>query len=237
MFDTHGSNFDTLLAVYTGSSVGSLTLVASNDDENPPTIVSSKVTFTAQAGTAYQIAVDGFAGDSGTIVLNWAPVASLQFSVATYSVNENGGSATVTVTRTGGSAGAVGVTVATSNGTATAGADYTATTQTVTWANGDTSNKSVSIPILDDSVIEGNETVNLTLSNPTGGATLGSPGTAVLTIIDNDSATGNDNFANRISLSGTSGQITGTNVGATKDRKSTRLNSSHSRASRMPSSA
>ena len=85
-------------------------------------------------------------------------------------------------------AGAVGVTFATSNGTATAPSDYTAVTQTVSFANGDTANKTVSIPIIDDTVVEGNETVNLALSNPTGGATLGSPSTAVLTIIDNDTA-------------------------------------------------
>ncbi len=58
-----------------------------------------------------------------------APPGTLQLSAATYSVAENGGSATITVTRTGGSAGAVGVTLATSNGTATAPADYTAVTR------------------------------------------------------------------------------------------------------------
>ena len=111
---------------------------------------------------------------------------TLQFSSATYNVNENGSSATITITRTGGSAGSVGAHFATSNGTATAGSDYTAVTQTVLFANGDATNKTVTIPILDDMLVEGNETVNLTLSSPTGGATLGSPATAVLTIIDND---------------------------------------------------
>ena len=117
-----------------------------------------------------------------------APAGTLQFSAATYSVAENGGNATITVTRTGGSAGAVGVSFATSNGTATAGQDYTATSQTVSFGNGDTANKTVSIPILDDTAVEGNETVNLALTAPTGGATLGSPSTAVLTITDNDAA-------------------------------------------------
>jgi Calx-beta domain len=113
---------------------------------------------------------------------------ALQFSTATYSVAENGGNATVTITRTGGSTGAVGVTVATSNGTATAPSDYTAVTQTVSFANGDTANKTVSIPIVDDTVVEGSETLNVALSSPTGGATLGSTITAAVTVTDNDVA-------------------------------------------------
>ena len=117
-----------------------------------------------------------------------AQPGTLQLSAATYSVAENGGSATITVTRAGGSAGAVGVTVATSNGTATTPADYTAVSQTVSFAAGDTANKTVSIPIADDALVEGNETVNVTVSAPTGGATLGTPSTAVLTITDNDVA-------------------------------------------------
>ena len=115
-----------------------------------------------------------------------ASPGSLQFSAATYNVAENGGSATITITRTGGSAGAVGVTLTTSNGTATSTADYTSVSQTVSFAAGDTANKTVSIPIVDDQLIEGNETVNVTVSAPTGGATLGTPSTAVLTITDND---------------------------------------------------
>ena len=66
---TTGSSFDTLLAVYTGSSVSALSLVASNDDESPE-VFTSRLTFSAQAGTAYQIAVDGWGGASGSIVLN-----------------------------------------------------------------------------------------------------------------------------------------------------------------------
>ena len=66
------------------------------------------------------------------------------------------------------------------------GADYTAVSQTVSFADGDTANKTVNIPILNDVLVEGNETVNVTLSSPTGGATLGSPSTATLTITDDD---------------------------------------------------
>ena len=84
-----------------------------------------------------------------------APPGTLQLSAATYSVAESGGTATITITRTGGSGGAVGVTLTTSNGTATAPADYTAVTQTVSFAAGDTANKTVTIPIVEDALVEG----------------------------------------------------------------------------------
>src|SRR6185369_13369771 len=73
--DTVGSNFDTLLAVYRGTSVTALTAVASNDD-----IVSgnlqSRVTFTPVAGTTYRIAVDGYGGASGSVVLTLSQIPS-----------------------------------------------------------------------------------------------------------------------------------------------------------------
>ena len=87
--------------------------------------------------------------------------------------------------RVNGSDGAVSVEYATSNGTATAGQDYTGTSGTLNFANGETS-KTFLNSVTDDTLDEPDETVNLTLSNPTGGATLGTPSAAVLTIADND---------------------------------------------------
>jgi hypothetical protein len=78
--DTIGSTFDTVLAVYTGSSVGSLTTIAS--DAGSPGNGASRVTFTATSGTTYRIAVDGFNDAMGNLVLNWfqptAPIFVLQ---------------------------------------------------------------------------------------------------------------------------------------------------------------
>src|SRR5262249_13019375 len=54
---TDGSDFDTLLAVYSGSAVYALSVVASNDDHS--VLTSSRVRFQAISGTQYQIAVDG----------------------------------------------------------------------------------------------------------------------------------------------------------------------------------
>ena len=75
-FDTIGSPFNTLLAVYTGSSVNSATLVASNDDIDAGANLQSRVTFNAVGLTMYHIAVDGFNGDSGNAMLNWSLTAA-----------------------------------------------------------------------------------------------------------------------------------------------------------------
>ena len=64
---TQGSDFDTLLAVYIGSSLPALNHVASNDDASLD--LSSRVTFNAIAGQTYQIAVDGHGGAAGNIAL------------------------------------------------------------------------------------------------------------------------------------------------------------------------
>ena len=117
---------------------------------------------------------------TGTIV-NDDSSGKLQFSSQTYSATEDAGSIDITVSRVDGATGNVTVDYATSNGTATAGSDYTTASGTLTFLQGETS-KTFSIPILNDNVFEPDETVNLTLSNATGGVTLGTPSTATLTI-------------------------------------------------------
>jgi subtilisin len=132
--------------------------------------------------------VGGLLGSQSTATLTVNDddaAGTVQFSLPTYTVSESGRRATITVTRTGGSASGVGVSYATSNGTATAGSDYTATAGTLTFAVNQTT-KTFTVPVTNDTTVEGNETINLTLSNPTGGAALGAQNTAELTISDND---------------------------------------------------
>jgi hypothetical protein len=111
---------------------------------------------------------------------------SLQLSAASYSVNESSGNLVTTVTRIGGASGVVGATLTMTAGTALAGSDYIATSSTVSFGSGDAASRIVSIPILNDNVAEFAESFTVTLSAPTGGATLGAPIAASASIQDND---------------------------------------------------
>jgi large repetitive protein len=117
---------------------------------------------------------------TGTIV-NDDSNGKLQFSSQTFSATEDAGGVVVTVNRVDGATGTVAVNFATSNGTATAGSDYSETTGTLTLNEGETS-KSFFITFTKDNLLEPDETLTVTLSNPTGGATLGTPASATLTI-------------------------------------------------------
>lgn len=117
--------------------------------------------------------------------------STVAFSAAAFSVGEAGSSAAISVTRSAGAGAslpAASVSFATSNGSATAGSDYTATATTVNWVAGDAAAKTVNIPVANDTIVEGSETVNLALTSPTG-AVLGAQTTAVLTITDDDVVT------------------------------------------------
>jgi hypothetical protein len=122
----------------------------------------------------------------------------LQFSATNYSVDENNPRVDITVTRSGNTAGAASVGFATSdtaglqncnvfNGIASSRCDYETTIGTLQFDPGQTS-RSFSVAIVNDSYAEGNESFTVSLSNPAG-AVLGSPSTATVTIVDNESTT------------------------------------------------
>ncbi len=96
------------------------------------------------------------------------------------SVAESAGNVTVTVSRTDGSSGAATISYATQDASAVAGTNYTSTSGTLSWASGDASNKSFSVPLSATS-FSGTKAFNVVLSNPSG-ASLGSPSTAVVSI-------------------------------------------------------
>lgn len=89
VFSTSGSSFDTTLAVYTGTAVNALTLVASNDDDGKA--MTSRLQFDAVVGNLYYIAVDGFGIEMGAVKLTWSPgLANDNFENATFILNDSG---------------------------------------------------------------------------------------------------------------------------------------------------
>ncbi|MCL1470136.1 Calx-beta domain-containing protein [Argonema antarcticum] len=115
---------------------------------------------------------------------------SVEFSAATYQVNENGTvvGVAVTINRTGDALSPGSVDVQFTDGTATGGTDFTNTTQTINFLSNETT-KTVVVPITDDNLVEGNENLTLTLINPSANFVLGTQKTSTLTIVDNDNLT------------------------------------------------
>ncbi|MEZ4713577.1 MAG: Calx-beta domain-containing protein [Caldilineaceae bacterium] len=112
------------------------------------------------------------------------PAPTVQFGAATFTESENGSVAVIEVTLSGPSGQLVSVDYAASNGTATENSDYASTSGTLLFSPGETS-QTFEVPVLDDTVGEPTETIQLALSAPSG-ATLGSQATATLEIQDND---------------------------------------------------
>jgi hypothetical protein len=115
---------------------------------------------------------------------------ALQFSAASYSLLEGRlaafSSDGIFITRSQGSKGAVSATLTAGGGTATPGVHYTPLSTTVLFADGDTAPLLVDLDILFNDTVEPNRTVNLTLSEPGGCATLGAQSSSALTILDDD---------------------------------------------------
>ncbi|AVP99407.1 hypothetical protein C7S18_20515 [Ahniella affigens] len=97
---------------------------------------------------------------------------TLAFAQASQLVAE-GTTAQIQVNRTGGSDGAVSVNYQTANGTAAAPGDFTSTTGTLSWAAGDATPKTITVPTINDGSTEADETFTVSLSGASGGATLG----------------------------------------------------------------
>ena len=120
--------------------------------------------FTNSGSLDAPVIVDGSLGMAIINSIAIVPSQRVQLGASLYSVNENSGTAAITVKRSGGIAGSILVDYATSNGTAIAGQDYTPTSGTLTFADGETK-KTFSVPLTDDALVEGVESLDVTLSN------------------------------------------------------------------------
>jgi hypothetical protein len=193
-FDTIGSTFDTLLAVYIGNSVSNLSAVAYNDDIVAGVTTNSRLTFTAFAGTTYSIAVDGYSGGaqsanptaSGQVVLNWGPTTTLP-AITGFAPGNGAVGGQVTIT----GANFTGATDVRFNGVS---ANFTVNSATQITAT---------VPV-------GATSGPISVTSPGGTAT--SAGTfAVITPV------GNDMFANAFAISGASGTTNSSSLNATKE--------------------
>ena len=160
-----------------------------------PNTTTTSVTITVNDDSVHEVTehffVDLTATTAGTTIARPNGKGTLgdddgtAVGVADTTVDEGDGTAKFTLTLSNPSATTVNVDWATANGTATAPGDYTAQPgATVTFSPGQTS-KQVSVPIVNDTTPEQTEQFSVSLSDPTGGATLGDA-TAGGTIQDND---------------------------------------------------
>ena len=111
---------------------------------------------------------------------------TVQFRTDSVSVKESDDEATLTVERVSGSEGVVSVSYRTggSTDTATADEDYTSTSGTLRWSDGDSAAKRISVPLLEDTLREESETFSVQLFEVGGGAALGNRSQAQVRIED-----------------------------------------------------
>jgi hypothetical protein len=120
-----------------------------------------------------------------TIIDTTTAAGQISFAATNYIVTEGDGSATLTVLRTNGFSGTVSVGYYTVPGTAQPGVNYTTTSGTLTFNNGESS-KTISIPLVDNNLVQGTVNLSVALTNVSPGATLVAPSNAIVNILDND---------------------------------------------------
>lgn len=124
-------------------------------------------------------------GEDHVARVNYIERPNLYFSAASFSVNEDNGTAAIKILRSGSTAEVVEVDIVSSNGTAVEPDDYTAVNQTLTFG-ANVVTRTLNIPIINDNTAEGTQAFNLTLVNPSSNAQLGMPQNAVVTILDDE---------------------------------------------------
>jgi plastocyanin len=155
---------------------------------SPGVVNTFEHTFDSAGTFTYRCEPHGVVGMLGTVNVSGGgggeQRGTLKLAGTAFNVVE-GSSVNLQVMRVNGDDGAVSVSWSVTAGTAQA-ADFTVASGTLTWADKDDDSKTIAVSTVEDAAAEGNETVRVTLSNPTGGATLDTA-VATITIQDDDS--------------------------------------------------
>jgi hypothetical protein len=176
-FSAAGQNVSA--ASFTVNSATQITVTVPAQGALPDTV---DLFVTTSQGTSAQTAFDKF-----TFAQSQNNPGQFEFTSSTQLAQETDTIANIQITHSGGSDGTVSVSFATSDGTGQSAMDYVAASGTITSKPGQLS-QTISVTILDPGKSNGTSTFAVTLSNPTGGATLG--GTNVLTMTIDDSLPG-----------------------------------------------
>jgi len=164
----------------------------SDDPDTQPTVYFDDIRLIA---ASTHIFADSFEGGGVP-----GPIGEVRFvntvGNVSQTVAESVGLVTYQVERVNGSSGVVTVDLQiAAGGTAVAPGDYTLTTLTASWANGESGVRNVTLTVVDDPNDESNEIANLQLGSIAGGPSIGAPSTATLTITDNDPAPATPSFS------------------------------------------
>lgn len=141
--------------------------------------------FTIVLSSPSSNAIIGSLGTATVTIKDDDSPPSIRFQSQSYNVSEGGSLATINVVLSAPSEVPIGVSYSTADGSALAGMNYTQTSGALQFASGVTV-ASFNVPIIDNYVINNNTTFNVSLGNPTGGASLGSPTKAAVNIIEDD---------------------------------------------------
>ncbi len=167
----------------TASEGDLLDLVTPGTDANNAPLPLNTTFNDSAAGITLRPVAQGGSGADEWIDVQVGFQPRIQWVATSYVANEQSGSVVLTATRSANSAGAVSASYSTASGTATSGADFTASSGSLSWADGDLSPKTVTIPLTADAIVEGTETFTVTLSSPVGGVVV-APATVTVTVAD-----------------------------------------------------
>lgn len=173
-----------------GQTTGTVQVPITNDTA-PELTEDIKLTLTNPTNGA---TIDPNGGTAILEIVDNDNAGKLEFTAPTFTVKEDGTFVqAIKVKRTGGSNGALSASITLTAGTAIAGTDFNPTTISVSFADGETQEKTITLlptgTIIDDNVVDGLKTVQLALTNPSVAGAIGTQATATLNIQDNDTPT------------------------------------------------